>query len=407
MLKENHTIHIFNNMEMDALFVTLGMLAFAEGLISIFVPVYFWKLDFSIAKILLFYLLHSAWFLLLMTVSFPLLRKLSDKMMMFLSIPFLIAFFMLLGELPEQTMLFWALPIATATNAILFNAGYNINFAAAADRSEIGKEVGMRSIIASAAQMIAPLFGGLLIQESGFQYAFWIGSTLAFLAIVPLFFFPTRNISHGLRLRSLAPFFKERELLPFNISGIGYAMEIIIRGVVWPLFIFIAIGTFAEFGGIISIGMIATAVVTYFLGSLSDYGKRRNIITWTTVGSAFIWFARTVITQPALIVGTHIFGNVVNSGLTVAWTSQYYKITKTVSDAAGFIISREMLYNATRVIFIPILIVIANYTTTATFFSISFAIAALVSLLYLTANKTHGHLLKGLILEHVDEHPVA
>lgn len=408
MLIDKHHLPLFGKPEIGALYLTLGILAFAEGLIGVFVPIYLWNLGFPIWKILLLYLLHSAFFLLFAFSLLPLIKKLSDKMMMFLSIPFLVLYFLGLGAMKATPLLFFALPIASAMHGLLFNIGYHIDFSSVADRAKLGKEVGTRFLLSSILALAAPFFGGVLIEAAGFQNTFLIGSAILIVSVFPLFFFPNRNKSTDLGVRSILPLFKERELRPFTISGIGYATEVIVRSAIWPLFIFIAIGDFKEFGSIISLGLIVTAIVTYLVGFLSDYGKRRNVITWTSIGNALVWLVRPFISLPPIIVGVHIGGNVVNSGLMVAWTSQYYKITKNVSDATAFIISREIVYNAARIVFIPILMLIAYLVPTGIFFALSFVAAAFASLLFITANETHSHLVKGSApLEYGDQHPVA
>lgn len=406
--KNNLHVHLRGSAELNALYVTLGFIAFAEGLIGVFVPIFFWNLGFPIWKILLFFLLHSIMFVIAAFALLPIMRKLSDKMMMFLSIPFLMLYFLGLGMMKGHLWIFYILPIASALNLFLFNIGYNVDFSSAAKREKIGTEVGTRYILISILSLAAPFFGGLLISAAGFQTTFYVGSIILFLSVLPLFFFPNRNLSPNLGVDSITPFFKEKELRPFSISGIGYATEVIVRGTIWPLFIFIAIGNFKEFGSVISLGLIVTAVVTYLVGYLSDYGKRRNVITWTSIGNAAMWLVRPFIGFPPMIVGVHIGGNVINSGLMVAWTSQYYKITKTVSNAAAFIISREILYSAARVIFIPILMLIAYLVPTRTFFALSFVAAAFASMLFIVANKTHSHLVTGhATLKHVDEDQLA
>ncbi|OGM94620.1 hypothetical protein A2610_01410 [Candidatus Wolfebacteria bacterium RIFOXYD1_FULL_48_65] len=393
MINDKHHLHLFANTEMNALYITLGFLAFAEGLISVFVPIFFWNLGFPMWKILLFYFLHSALFLLFALTLLPVIKKLSDKMMMFLSIPFLVCYFFGLGMMKTIPILFFVLPIASALHGLLFNIGYHIDFSSIANKKKIGEEVGARFVLGSVLALAAPFFGGVLIEAAGFQNTFFIGSTILIASVLPLFFFPRRNPSPNLTVRSIIPFFKESELRPFTLSGIGYAIEAVFGRAIWPLFVFLIIGDIKQFGGVISIGLIVTALVTYLVGYLSDYGKRRDVITLTSIGNALVWLIRPFIAQATSVVGLHIGGNAVNSGLMVAWTSQYYKITKTVPDATAFIISRELLYNAARVMIIPILMLIAYYLPTRSFFSVGFVVAACASLLFLAANKTHTHLL--------------
>lgn len=393
MINDKRHFHLFENAEIDALYVTLGFLSFVEGLIGVFVPIFLWNIGMPIWRILFFYFLHSALFLLFAIALLPFIRRMSDKMMMFLSIPFLILYFVGLGMLKTTPLLFFILPAASALHGLLFNIGYHIDFSGVANRMNIGREVGTRFVLVSTLALLAPFLGGVLIKMAGFQMTFFIGSAVLLISVLPLFFFPNRNISPKLAVKSIMPFFKDKELRPFTLSGIGYAMESAMGRVMWPLFVFLIIGDIRQFGGVISLGLIATAVVTYSVGYLSDYGKRRDIIAWTSIGNMTIWLIRLFINQPAPVVGMHIGGNVINSGLMVAWTSQYYKIAKTVSNVTEFIISRELLYNATRVVFIPILMAIAYTVPDDTFFSFGFVLAACASLLFMVANKTHTHLL--------------
>ena len=397
MISDKHHLHIFGNKEINALYATLGFLAFAEGLLSVFVPIFFWNLGFPLWKILLFYFLHSALFLIFTLILLPIIKKISDKMMMFLSIPFLVLYFFGLSMVEVESFIFFLLPVASAMHTLLFNIGYHIDFSSASDKERIGEEIGVRYVLGSVLGLAAPFFGGALIEAAGFQETFLIGSAILLISVLPLFFFKNRNLASDLTIKSIVPFFKNRELLPFTLSGIGYAMEVVIGKTIWPLFIFLAIGGVKEFGGVISLGLVVTAVVTYLVGFLSDYGKRRNVIRWASIANALVWFIRPFIGQPPMVAGMHVGGNVIYSGLMVAWASQYYKITKTVSNATAFIISRELLYNGARVIFIPILMYVAYTTSTSTFFSISFVLAGCMSLIFLVANKTHAHLLTGLI----------
>lgn len=288
----------FRNREMDSLYIALALLHFAEGLISIFVPIYFWGLGFPLWEILLFYFLYSLFFVLFILISLPFLQKLSDKMMMFLSIPFLVVYFIGLSYIPDYRFLFFVLPAITAVSRILFNTGYQVDFSESADDKYVGREVGMRHMTVSLTKLISPFLGGFLITRFGFGNNFIIGASILFLAILPLFFFPARKLSRNLRWDAVLGFLKNKKLMPFTIAGIGYALEISISRVVWTLFIFFSIGSIQNFGGIISIGLLTSAFVTYLVGFLSDHGKRRRIISLSSVLYFLVWIMRPFL--PAL-----------------------------------------------------------------------------------------------------------
>jgi len=110
MIFDRQHFYFFGSREVTSLHFTLALLYFAEGLISVFVPIYFWKLGIPLWKILFFYFLNSLYFLILLFLFIPVLKKLSDKMLMFLSLPFLILYYFGLGALENFPSLFYLLP---------------------------------------------------------------------------------------------------------------------------------------------------------------------------------------------------------------------------------------------------------------------------------------------------------
>lgn len=381
--------HFFGNREMNSLYMTIGLLYFAEGLMNIFIPIYFWKLGFPFWQILFFYFLISISFVLILFMALPAIRKLSDKMMMFLSIPFLVVYFLGLTYIPDLPFLFYVLPFMAAAGSLLFNVGYHIDFSGTADDGYIGREVGMRYMVGSLAQFAAPLAGGFLIAFLGFRNNFFIGSAILFLAVLPLFFFPKRNFSGRLNYRSVLRFLKDKALMPFTISGFGYATETTIGRVIWPLFIFLSVGSIENYGAVISGGLLVGAVATYLVGFLSDHGRRRKTLAWTASILAAIWALRPFFLNPFVVATSQVGGSGVKGALMVSWSSQYYKIARAIPNHEIFILSREMLYHLARILLLPFLMVVSYFFSSDQFFTFSFIIAALLSLLFLFANRFH------------------
>lgn len=379
----------FGKREVNALYGTLALTTFAEGLINVFVPIFLWKMGFAIWQILFFYLLHSLFFVILAFLALPLLEKMSDKMMMFLSAPLLIIYFLGLNFVDTFPWLFYVLPLALALNTLFFDVGYNLDFSQSVDDEKIGREIGARNTISALVNFSAPFVGGSLIVLFGFPITFFVASLILFGAVVPLFFFPHRHLAIGLKRKQIVQFLIGRGIQNFNISGIGYSTELIIGGLLWPLFIFFAVRNVESLGGVISIGLFASAITTYFVGFLSDAGDRRKALAISTILFSIVWVARMFIVNSGAIVISNVIGNIVAAALMVAWTSQFYKIAKAVVHPSLFILSREVLYFLARIIFLPILMGLAYVLTTQTFFVVSFGIAALLQLLFLFANKFH------------------
>jgi len=381
--------HLFRNREMDSLYFTLALLHFGEGLISIFIPIYFLTLEYKLWEVFLFYFLRSAFFILATIILLPQMKKYSDKMLMFVSTPFIIFYFFGLGFVDIWPVLFYILPLFSALSLLLFNVGYHLSFADAADEGFIGREVSVRLVGSMLAKFAAPFAGGALIVALGFRYVFVVGSIILLFSVLPLFYLSKKKYLSHADIDAVFGFIKNKSLRPFNILGIGYATESMVSWIVWPIFIYFTVGSIEEFGGIISVGLFGGAIMTYMVGFLSDTGKRRRVMTISAMALCLIWLVRLFISGVYAVVEIHIIGDIIVAGLMVAWTSQFYSIARGVNNAGLFILSREIIYHLARAVFLPILAILAYFLPIHQFFGISFVFGALFTLFYLFGNKQH------------------
>ncbi|MEK9158577.1 MAG: hypothetical protein AAB673_01120 [Patescibacteria group bacterium] len=387
----NHHLHLrfFKNKEVDSLYFTSALVNFAGGLNGVFVPIYFWQMGLPFWQILFYYFLMSLYFIVAAFLFLPILRRLSDKMMMFLGVPFIVLYYVGLGLVGGTPVLFYLLPAAAAIGSLLFNLGYHIDFNCVADGDCLGREVGMRQTIDYLVRFSAPALGGFLISFFGFQNSFFVSVGIFFVAIIPLFFFPKRKMALNLTGRSVLGNLFDKKILPFNLSSIGYAMETNVGGIVWPFFVFLTMGDIRSFGGIISAGLLVGSVVNYLVGYFSDKGDSRKIFTWSTAVFSLIWFVRIFLTKAWMVAGAHLGADVVYSALLVPWARKYYRVARQMNDACSFILSQEILYHLARLIFLPGLMLLAYMLPGLAFFRVAFILGALVTLLFLFANKIH------------------
>lgn len=374
---------------MDALYVALALMHFAIGLVGVFVPVFLWSQGEPLWRIFLFIMLDSVYIVALVLLLPSFLRKVSDKSLMLISIPFASLYYLGIDFIQLYPFLFYFLPLAHSVHAVLFNTGYHIDFSGASDGDHLGRELGATHLISSLSNMAAPFLGGLLIAAIGFQFSFALGAILLFLAIAPLFYFPARRASPDLSSKTIIRYLLYRPLIPFTVSGAGYAMETMVGRIMWPLFIFLILGSVESLGAVMSLGLLAGALVTFYMGFLSDVGRRRKIILWSSSILSVIWAARAFLFRPLLIAASEPLGYAAGSSTAVAWGSQYYKIARNVPDGASFILSRELLYNIVRIPFLITLAAASYFVEPVLFLRASFIIAAAVTLLFIFANKTH------------------
>lgn len=382
-----HHFHFFANREVVSLYFTISLVRFAVGLVSVFVPVYLWQLGYPLWQIMFFFFLESFYFVPMTFLMPPLFRRMTDKSLLMLSIPFFVLYFVGLSYLATYPILFFIIPIIFGIKNLMFNTGYHLDFSKASDDKDLGKEIGLRFMIGSLVSLAAPFLGGVLIGLTGFKNVFLLTSVILVVAVLPLWFFPKRRVSSKLNAKGILKTLFDKKLKYNTLGNIGYANEFVVSGVVWGLFLFLAIGSIEKFGGIVSLALFVSALVTFFAGMLSDTKRRKKVLSSTTGVLSVVWVSRTAVTTALGAAISHIVLNLFYPALLVAWSRNFYHMAKTSPNPTEFILGRELLMHITRTFFIGLLVILAFVYSQSTFFTISFILAAMVSVFFLFSNK--------------------
>lgn len=379
--------YILKNREIDSLYVMNTLSTFARSLISIFIPIYFYQLGFPIWIILVFYFLRAAYFIVFTYFSLPLVRQLSEKMMIFIGTPFLVIALLLINSVNSLNWMFFAAPAAFALYSMFFFAGYHFDFSRSADKKDRGKEIGLSYVIMDITRFTSPFIGGLIIGASGFHVTFLVASIILIISIIPLFFFPRRNFSQKISSKSISNTLKDKKLKNFRRATFGYVMEKANTVLIWPLFIFLFVGSVETVGEYISFGLLAGAIAAYIAGRLSDKGKNRQLFTITGIAQSMIWLIRTTVQSIGAIIGINIAGYIFREATVSSWFNRFYTLIQNKKDRGAYIMGQEMYFNIVRIIVYPLLILASLIFTTQVFFPIAFALAGIFSLFFILAGR--------------------
>ena len=111
--------HFLRNRELNELYTSIAIRAFAISLIGIFIPIFLYQLNYSFSQIFLFFGLIALFNLIFLFPSAKFASKYGLKHGMLLSIPFLIVFFLLLFSLDDFN---WPLTFIAALVATIILA---------------------------------------------------------------------------------------------------------------------------------------------------------------------------------------------------------------------------------------------------------------------------------------------
>ncbi len=285
------------------LFLSTTILDFAVSSISIFEPIYLWQKGFSIPHILLFYLAIYGVYFLLQPLGGKVTRSRGYEHGIIFSTPFLILYYFSLFAISYSPVFLGVAVISLAIHKTLYWPGFHADFARFGAADHQGRELGALVFFLSLSSISGPIFGGLLIKLFGFPVLFVVVAGCILASNIPLLLTPERFVPRDL---SYVDAYK-RLLKPENrrlvLAHMGYGEEFVAL-VLWPIAMYGVVGHFATLGLIVTIGALFTAIVGFFIGRLTDTGKRRTLLRLGALLTAITWPARAAISAPASVLTT-------------------------------------------------------------------------------------------------------
>lgn len=277
------------------MFLSTMLLDFASGSITLFEPIYFYTMGFSITTILLYYVGLYVTFLILLPLGAKIGQRFGYEHTILYSSLFLVLY---LGALYAVTfdIAFMALAMVLfAVQKVLYWPAYHSNFATFTKENESGREVSNSFALRSLAAVLAPLFGGIVIAYLGFAALFAISSVLILLSNIPMLRTPDlaepREFPYMKAFARLARRKDRRKLFTY----FGWGQEFIAM-VLWPLFIIKLLGSTVSLGAIMSFSMLVNVFVTLYVGRITDEEEPSRVMRTGVVYSTASWLVRPLIT---------------------------------------------------------------------------------------------------------------
>ncbi|KKR20466.1 MAG: Major facilitator superfamily [Parcubacteria group bacterium GW2011_GWE2_39_37] len=382
----NHHVHdFFKQKELNELYISHGIMNFALGLVSVFVPVYLYTLGYSIVAILGYFFLNSLSFVLLSYVGARAVAWLGVKHSMLTSVVFLILYFIGLRQIEAYPWLFFILPIARTMEMMLYNYSFHLNFISHADRKDHGKDVTFDQTIALLAGLAAPFVGGLLAKFFGFNVLFFVGLSIIAVSVIPLFFSAESYAKLAFNKKGLYKDLWSREGRPLLFSYSGYAIESWIGLILWPIFLMIILTDTSKVGALISLPAFITLIFFYFFGKKIDQLNKNKLLSIGSILHFFGWVGRLFVQGFDSVFLVDAYKRLSERFVQIPWSAIFYDIA---SDGNYFkmIVQREVALNVARMIIAPVLMVAFTLDKPNNFLA-AFIIAALASLLYPAISK--------------------
>lgn len=362
MHEHRHLLYFLKNRELDELYASIALRSFAISMISIFIPIYLLKLDYTLASVFLFYAMSNAVHALFVIPAARIASKKGFKHSMLYSVPLLIAFYILLHTLELYNWPLYLLAVISGANNALFWTGYHVDFSKFSDRKNRGKELGTAKIVSSMAHVAGPLIGGLVLTFIGFKTLFVLVSVLLVASVAPLLL--SRDI-HEPTDFSIKETFRGQKLGDL-LAFMGHGIESGVGKVIWPIFIFFSIlNKYSLLGLVSTLSLFFSLVFAFIVGRLSDV-HRRKVLKTGSLFNAILWGVRSLVRTSLQVFIVDSFYGMSQTLVNIPFDALCYDKANR-SNIVRFIMFREIMIQVGRVLLFISMLFIAELTTSFLF----------------------------------------
>ncbi len=329
LVGERHFWRTVGLNELSEIYANQLLRALALNIIGIFVPVYLYKLGYSIQTILLQHFVVFFYARLIVDVlSAKIVGYFGPKHSLAISALIQILALSMMVSLQDLRWPIWLLALVGTTANSLFFLSLHVDFSKIKHTDHAGKELGFLWIFDRLGAALGPLIGGLVANFFDPRYAIIVSIVTLIASMIPLF-----ATQEPVRTRQRVTFkgLKYRQNMANFFAHAAFELDNVASIVIWPMYVGIAIfatDTYAKLGIAASISTGVALLAAWSIGKIVDSAKSAKLYNGAVVANAFIHGLRVF---PRGLFGV-VMVNVVNDPVTAAFRMPYTKALYDASD---------------------------------------------------------------------------
>lgn len=317
----HHHFHILRFGDLGALNLSSTLRNIANGLFTILVTIYLYRLGYDLTSILFFLVICQLIWMLLIYPAMRIINRIGTTWAISISMLGNIAFALLLLTLPDYGWPLWVIAAAWAFFVSLFWPAFRLSFAESLKNHRAGRNVGFATALLVLASGIAPAIGGTIATLAGIDVVYIISvllfatAGLVLLRKVP----PVKQEPFKLEWRVLKRSFSD------YVANFSFSIEDAILENIWPLFIFLFLPSYAGVGILSSVAVLAAIGVSLYVGKREEtVGTKRYLREGLTVVSVSNLF-RLIVSNAGHVFGVNALSGFGRSMALTPYMTRYYK----------------------------------------------------------------------------------
>jgi MFS family permease len=276
--------------EMGELYASSAISNFALAVVTLFEPIFLYHvLHFSVPKVLLFFALLYAVYILLIPIGGKFASVYGYRHSIALSVPFQIFYWLaLIASIGHPAAAFLAAPIL-ALQKTFFWPGFHSIMAYYGQTEQVGREFGAVYALENISLIGGPLLGGILAQYFGISAVFLVASIIYCFSTIPLLLASEIFVP---RVYSFKQTWELYKAFPKKFLGyIGFGDELLVL-TVWPIFIFLIATNYKDSGLLAGGASLIATIIALFLGKITDSYTKRLLVKVGAFFNAIFWLGR-------------------------------------------------------------------------------------------------------------------
>jgi len=285
---------------LSGIYINTAIRNLAFGLISIFIPIYIYKLTGSLADVFLFFLIRSIVHLITLIPIAKLISKIGPDNSMFISNITASLFLITLTAGEKFPFLLWLAPAFTAITMNLYWPPYLCAFSKVSKSKKLSRQIAKVSNISRTVGVFAPLIGGVVATNFGFQPLLLVGVSLLIVSSLPIFldeYDKKEKISHFEKIEK--DFFKS-EKRPLFASFFWQGFRIMIDVAAWPIILYTYLPNLEKIGGLTTLTLLVSLFTVNWLSKKINHFRITPFVAGN-ISRGFIWLVRGISANPILI----------------------------------------------------------------------------------------------------------
>ncbi len=369
--------HLLRMGEMGKVFWAHSFGVIGSSLVTVFIPIFFYKLGYSIQQILIYLALQSFAAFLVQYPATRVIGKIGANRSMVLAEVFHTVFFIGLLVLPGlERSLAVLVPIgfAWSITRALYWPSFHANFSKARAHKKAGNQVGAINAMVTFAHGATPAIGGVIATVYGISWAYGLAIVFYVIGMTPLLFGEEVTKRRPLNFRNV----NYRKTLPDMLSNAMYGATSLAELVVWPLMISFIVTSYAGVGLLSSVVTVASIAVTLYVGRREGAKGERHYLKEGTLVTAVTNALRVGATSGGQIAGINLLSGVGHALTMTPFISRYYERADE-EPRLEYITLMEMAHELSWAAYFLLLLALTAFFPTTTALAVGLVVAVPLS----------------------------